>query len=138
MRLSECSDLDVEAVVAFWARCGLTRPWNDPREDFLRAVGAPCATVIVGREGDALAGSVMVGHDGHRGWVYYLAVEPDLQRRGHGRALMDAAEQWLRERGVPKIQLMVRETNAAAIGFYERLGLERQPVVTLGRRLDGR
>jgi ribosomal protein S18 acetylase RimI-like enzyme len=136
MQLSQGAEQDMEAVVALWARCGLTRPWNDPRHDFLRATGVPNACVIIGTADNALVGTVMVGHDGHRGWVYYLAVVPELQRRGHGRALMAAAERWLRDREVPKIQLMVRETNAAAIGFYERLGLERQPVVTLGRRLD--
>ena len=78
----------------------------------------------------------MVGYDGHRGWVYYLAVDLAHRRAGLGRRMMAAAEAWLRERGAPKIQLMVREDNEAAIGFYEAIGLERQPVVTLGRRLD--
>ena len=82
-----------------------------------------------------LAGSVMVGFDGHRGWVYYLAVAPDRRRSGLGRVLMAAAEAWLRARGAPKIQLMVRADNEAALGFYEALGLERQQVVTLGRFL---
>jgi ribosomal protein S18 acetylase RimI-like enzyme len=138
MQLAEATEQDVEAVVALWERCGLTRPWNDPRQDLAKALGAADAAVILGFEGTALIGSVMAGFDGHRGWVYYLAVEPSRQRRGHGRALMEAAARWLQERNAPKLQLMVRETNAAAIGFYERLGFERQPVVTLGRWLDGR
>ena len=75
----------------------------------------------------------MVGFDGHRGWVYYLAVDPRAQRRGLGRKLMAAAEEWLRGQGVPKIQLMVRDDNRAALDFYANLGLERQDVVTLGR-----
>jgi ribosomal protein S18 acetylase RimI-like enzyme len=77
----------------------------------------------------------MVGFDGHRGWIYYLAVDPDLQRRGLGGAMMVAAENWLGVRGAPKLQLMVREGNTVALAFYERLGLERQSVVTLGRKL---
>ncbi len=77
----------------------------------------------------------MVGHDGHRGWIYYLAVRPDLRGQGIGTALFDAAEQWLRTRSVPKIQLMVRADNAAAMAFYDRIGLERQEVVVLGRFL---
>ena len=92
----------------------------------------PCSLL---REGDALVASVMVGYDGHRGWVYYLAVAPERRRAGLGRTMMDAAEAWLRERGAPKLQLMVREDNEAAFGFYEALGLERQEVVTLGRFL---
>ncbi|RYD84603.1 MAG: GNAT family N-acetyltransferase, partial [Sphingomonadales bacterium] len=80
-------------------------------------------------------GSAIAGFDGHRGWVYYLAVSPDARRGGLGRALMAAAEDWLRERGAPKIQLMVRGSNADALGFYEALGFERQDVVVLGRFL---
>jgi ribosomal protein S18 acetylase RimI-like enzyme len=91
--------------------------------------------VLLRREGEALAASVMVGCDGHRGWVYYLAVAPERRREGLGRAMMAAAEAWLRDRGAPKLQLMVRDDNEAALGFYGALGLERQHVVTLGRFL---
>jgi ribosomal protein S18 acetylase RimI-like enzyme len=92
----------------------------------------------VGHAGDVLVATVMTGFDGHRGWIYYLAVEPSRRKEGHGRAMMEAAEAWLRARGSPKLQLMVRSDNDAALGFYARLGLERQGVVTLGKRLDGR
>jgi len=122
-------------VTALWEACGLTRPWNDPARDFALALGSGASAVLVVRKGDALVGSVMVGFDGHRGWVYYLAVSPAHRRKGLGRALMAAAEAWLRARGAPKIQLMVREGNDA-LGFYQALGLERQKVVTLGRFLD--
>lgn len=126
---------DAGEVTALWEACGLTRPWNDPGADFALAVRLPQSAVLVARDGDVLAGSVMVGFDGHRGWVYYLAVAPGKRGGGIGRALMAAAEQWLRERGAPKLQLMVRDDNADALGFYEALGLERQKVVTLGRFL---
>ena len=126
---------DAAEVIALWEACGLTRPWNDPAADFARAVAGPASAVLVLREGGALAASVMVGCDGHRGWVYYLAVAPARQRVGLGRTMMAGAEAWLRVRGAPKLQLMVREDNAAALGFYEALGLERQRVVTLGRFL---
>lgn len=78
----------------------------------------------------------MVGFDGHRGWVYYLAVSPSRQRAGLGRALMVAAEEWLSRRNAPKAQLMARDDNAAAHGFYAALGYTVQPVVTFGKRLD--
>jgi ribosomal protein S18 acetylase RimI-like enzyme len=83
-----------------------------------------------------LVGSVMVGFDGHRGWVYYLATEPEQRGKGIGRALMTAAEVWLYERSCPKIQLMVRNDNSVAMGFYAAIGYEEQDVVTIGRRLD--
>jgi len=138
LAVRSCAPAERETVIALWERCGLTRPWNDPRADFDLALAGRASTVLGGYEGAALAAAVMVGFDGHRGWVYYLAVEPGAQRRGFGRRMMDAAEAWLVVRGAPKIQLMVRSDNAEALGFYERLGLERQAVVTLGRRLDGR
>lgn len=126
---------DAAAVIALWHACGLTRPWNDPAQDFARAIGGETSTVLVAEDAGELAGSVMIGDDGHRGWVYYLAVAEGARRTGLGRRLMAAAEQWLRARGCPKIQLMVRDGNAEALGFYAALGLEPQGVVTLGRFL---
>ena len=67
----------------------------------------------------------MCGYDGHRGWVYYLAASPGHRGTGIGRKLMTAAEDWLKDRGCPKLQLMVRETNTATLGFYDSIGYER-------------
>lgn len=137
MTIAEAVAGDHEAVVGLWRASGLTRPWNDPDADFARALENSASAVLVARSGGALAGAAMVGFDGHRGWVYYLAVAPDRRGSGLGKALMAAAEQWLRARGAPKLQLMVRADNDAALGFYAALGLERQDVVTLGRFLEG-
>ena len=126
---------DIAALVALWEACGLTRPWNDPARDARLAMDGATSAVLGMRDGDALIASVMVGFDGHRGWVYYLAVAPDRRREGLGRQLMEAAEAWLRERDAPKLQLMVRTGNEAALGFYRALGLEAQEVVTFGRFL---
>jgi ribosomal protein S18 acetylase RimI-like enzyme len=128
---------DAVDTIALWQACGLTRPWNDPHADFALALANPTSTVLLARNGDGLIGSVMVGFDGHRGWIYYLAVAPQRQRGGIGRALVAAAEAWLAERNAPKVQLMVREGNAAALGFYARLGYTPQGAVTLGRFLNG-
>jgi ribosomal protein S18 acetylase RimI-like enzyme len=138
MPIVNALEADMKSTVALWERCGLTRPWNDPRADFLLALRTPDAAVLLGRDGAALIASVMVGFDGHRGWVYYLAVDTSRRGEGHGRAMMAAAEEWLKERGAPKLQLMVREGNEEALRFYERLGLEKQSVITMGKRLDGR
>ena len=127
---------DREATVALWDAAGLTRPWNDPRADFDLALATPTSTVLLAEDDDALNGSVMVGFDGHRGWVYYLATAPDRRGQGIGRALMTAAEDWLKALGSPKIQLMVRGDNAVARGFYDALGYELQDVVTLGKRFQ--
>jgi len=129
---------DVVDVVALWERASLTRPWNDPSADCRLALATRTSTVLVGHDGDALIAAVMAGFDGHRGWVYYLGVEPSRQSEGHGQAMMDAAEAWLKACGAPKMQLLVRSDNDAALGFYARLGFKKQGVVTLGKRLDGK
>lgn len=134
--IGEARPEDAEAVIALWEACGLTRPWNPPRRDFDQAHAGPASAILIARDADAIIGSVMVGFDGHRGWVYYLAVAPERQGEGLGRTLMAAAENWLRTRDAPKIQLMVRGDNAAARGFYEALGYEVQDVVTIGKRLS--
>lgn len=126
----------VDAAITLWERCGLTRPWNDARSDMDRALEGTSSTVLAAFERGVLVGTCMVGHDGHRGWVYYLAVEPEVQGTGVGRRLMDSASGWLSSRGLPKIQLMVRGENEAARGFYRHLGFEEQDVVVLGRRLS--
>jgi ribosomal protein S18 acetylase RimI-like enzyme len=136
LSIGELREAEAEAAVALWREQNLTRPWNDPHDDLRFALGKPSSTVLAGRLGDRLVATVMLGHDGHRGWVYYLAVAGDCQKRGLGRAMMRAAEQWMTERGVPKLQLMVRADNAVALGFYATIGYERGDVVVLGRRLD--
>lgn len=127
----------VDDAVALWRAVGLTRPWNDPYADLQRAMDGPTSTVLAAVDDDPrLIGTVMVGHDGHRGWVYYLAVTEDAQRTGVGRRLMTASEAWLRERTVPKLNLMVRSTNVAVVSFYEAMGYESGEVVVLGKFLD--
>ena len=99
-------------MIALWQACGLTRPWNDPAADIALARREPNSTVLIGRDGDAIVATAMVGHDGHRGWVYYVATDPDRRAKGYGRAIMNAAEDWLRAAGIAKLQLMVRRENA--------------------------
>jgi ribosomal protein S18 acetylase RimI-like enzyme len=126
---------DTAAVVALWQACGLTRPWNDPYKDIERKLTEqPELFLVAEREGQVL-GSAMIGFDGHRGWVYYLAVAPGHQRMRLGRRLMERAEQLLIERGCPKINLLVRSTNAGVLAFYEKLGYARDEAVPLGKRL---
>lgn len=132
------ADGDEAAVIALWSVCDLTRPWNDPAQDLKLARDTATSTVLLATDDGRIIGSVMTGFEGHRGWVYYLAVDPAHRGTGLGRLLMEAAEDWLKAQGAPKLQLMVRADNTTALGFYERLGLERQDVVVLGRRLDGR
>ena len=125
-----------DEAIALWHACGLTRPWNDPRHDLERALAGASSTILAIEAEDRLVGTAMVGHDGHRAWVYYVAVDPALRHQGLGRALMAACEQWALDQGMPKLQFMVRTDNTPVLDFYSQLGYELQDCVVLGRRLQ--
>ncbi|MBL8572319.1 MAG: GNAT family acetyltransferase [Hyphomicrobiaceae bacterium] len=129
---------ETEAAVALWEACGLTRPWNDARADIAMALEKPASTVLAGRIDGRLVATAMVGHDGHRGWLYYLAVAPDCRGHGHGQAMVRAGEAWTARTGIPKLCLMVRSDNAGVVAFYKAIGYETGDVVCLSRWVDGR
>lgn len=132
--LRAAAESDADAVIAIWQACDLTRPWNDPRADFLRALEHSASTIIIAERGGDIVGTAMTGFDGHRGWIYYLGVAPDHRGQAIARQLLDHACGWLKHRGCPKAELMLREGNPAA-GLYERLGWELQPVRVFARWL---
>jgi ribosomal protein S18 acetylase RimI-like enzyme len=127
---------DEASVVALWRACDLVASYNDPAADFRFARAGACSDVLVGEDATGrISGSVMVGHDGHRGWLYYVAAAPHARGRGIGRQMVQAAEEWLRRRGVVKAQLLVRETNTKVVSFYEHLGFEVTPRIVMGKWL---
>jgi len=127
---------DEQAVVALWRACDLVAAYNDPAADFRFAKSGPCSDVLLGVDDSGLiVGSVMVGHDGHRGWLYYVASSPTARGKGVGRLMVKAAENWLSQRGVAKVQLLVRETNTEVVTFYQRLGFEVAPRIVMSRWL---
>jgi hypothetical protein len=138
LAVAEITDGDLTDVITLWRRAGLVREWNDPRGDIALARRDGNATVLLGRVDGAAAASVLVGHDGHRGWVYYVSVDPDHRNKGYGRAIMQAAEDWLRARGILKLQLMVRGDNAKVNAFYQSIGYYDQQRTTFAKWLDGR
>lgn len=126
---------DTESVIALWQATGLTRSWNNPHLDIQRKLTVQPELFFVAVDGHDIVGSVMAGYDGHRGWLYYLASDPQRRGQGIGRALVAAAEDALLEMGCPKVQLMVRPGNDEALGFYDSLGYERFSTTTTGKRL---
>lgn len=127
---------DRAALIALWQACKLVVPGaNDPDADIDFCVQSQDADILVGTLGGRLVASAMVGHDGHRGWLYYVAVAPDRRRQGLGRVLVAAAETWLKERGVPKVHLMVRETNQAVAAFYQGIGYDPMPRINMQKWL---
>jgi ribosomal protein S18 acetylase RimI-like enzyme len=135
LKLRAYRSADEAAVIALWHACGLTRPWNDPKRDIARKLTTQPEMFLVVEDDNALVATAMVGYDGHRGWVNYLAVAESHRRHGLGRLLMAEAERLLIERGCPKLNLQIRSSNAAVIAFYARLGYAQDDVVSLGRRL---
>ena len=131
----DMEDRDVEPVVALWTACGMTRPWNDPYKDISFARESASSTILVGMDQTRIVASAMVGHDGHRGMLYYVAVDPSCQGRGFGKAAVRASEAWLGERGVWKVNLLVRAENDKVRGFYAALGYEVNPVFCMARRI---
>ncbi len=127
---------DETEIVELWRSCGLLASYNDPGSDFRFAKAGACSDVLVGEDPTSgIVGSVMVGHDGHRGWLYYVASAPHRRGDGIGRQMVVAAEAWLRQRDVVKVQLLVRETNTKVVAFYEHLGFETAPRTVMGKWL---
>jgi ribosomal protein S18 acetylase RimI-like enzyme len=126
---------DESAIVDLWRACGLVASYNDPAADFAFAKAGACSEVLVGEDESVIKASVMVGHDGHRGWLYYVASDPQSRGAGFGRQIVEAGENWLRQRGVAKVQLLVRETNTQVVAFYEHLGFEVAPRTVLAKWL---
>jgi len=135
MHIRPFRDSDEAAVIALWEAAGLTRSWNDPRKDIERKRAVQREGFLVGTVGDAVIASIMIGYDGHRGWINYLAVDAAHRNQGHARTLMREAERLLKAAGCPKINLQVRSSNAAVIAFYQRIGYLQDDVVSFGHRL---
>ena len=126
---------DSEEVIAIWQACGLTVPWNDPHKDIARKMEVNPELFLVAEVDGRIAGTVMGGYEGHRGWINYLAVAPDFQRQRIGVALMQEVEAKLQALGCPKINLQVRTNNRAVIQFYGQIGYHIDDVISLGKRL---
>ena len=126
---------DEQGVIDLWSQCGLVMPWNNPKRDIERKLHENPDLFFVGEMGGEIVSTCMSGYDGHRGWIYYLAVKPELQRKGLASAIMKHAEKALTDLGCPKIDLMVRNSNLGVIEFYHKIGYKDDPVVVLSKRL---
>ena len=130
------TETDTEAVVSLWQEARLTRPWNDPYRDIRRKTTTQPELFLVADDDGSVVGTAMVGYDGHRGWIHYLAVAASQRGTGLGRALVGEAESMLAALGCAKVQLQVRPDNTDVLAFYERLGYETYEAVSMGERLE--
>lgn len=143
LKLRSYKQSDEPQVVKLWRHVFPdSPPWNDPHKDIARKLSVQRELFIVAVLEDELVGTAVGGYDGHRGWVYYVAVKPDLRRQGIGAALMQRVEQDLAELGCPKLNLQIRAENTDVVAFYESLGYHVEERVSMGKRLindkDGR
>lgn len=122
-------------VVDLWRKCNLVVPQNDPVEDIQRKLVFQPDLFFVALLDGKVVGSIMVGYEGHRGWMNYLAVLPEHQRRGYGRKLVEKAVDELKRLGCLKVNLQVRRSNVSVVEFYKHLGFKDDDVVGLGKRL---
>lgn len=136
MRIRVYADRDFAAVVALWRASGLDHAPNDPARDIPMVRDAPNAELFLAEEDGTVVGTIMIGQDGHRAWMYRLAVAPERRRQGIGRALVQHAEGWAALRGMAKLQLMIRAENAAVGAFYRKLGYEIEPRTVMAHRID--
>ncbi|HEY5752740.1 MAG TPA: GNAT family acetyltransferase [Chthoniobacterales bacterium] len=128
---------DEETVISIWRICNLlVAPHNQPARDIARKLAHSPELFLVGEFGDRIAATCMAGYEGHRGWINYLAVHPDFQRRGFAAAIMAHAERLLRDRRCLKINLQIRETNTQVIDFYRSIGFSIDPVISMGKKLE--
>jgi len=127
---------DEAAVIDLWTRCGLVRPHNDPKKDILRKSKVRPDMFLVGLLDEVIVASIMIGYEGHRGWINYLAVSPECQKRGFGKQMMEEAERLLRAESCPKISLQIRTSNVEVLGFYRAIGFVQDEVISLGKRLE--
>ena len=124
---------DTDAVLEVWSLAGMTTPERNPRADIQKKLRHSPESFFVGVLEGKVVATVMVGYDGHRGWIYSLAVRPDLQRKGIGRQMMEEAENWLRQHGCPRVKLQVDEARGDVAGVCRKLGYEVQPLVSMAK-----
>lgn len=126
---------DEKSVIDLWQQCNLIIPQNDPHVDIKKKIEYQPDLFFVGTLQDRIVASIMVGYEGHRGWINYMAVLPQYQKKGFGDQLLEHAVSVLKKLGCQKINLQVRETNQEVIEFYKKHGFTDDHVLSFGRRL---
>lgn len=140
----------IDEIVALWEECKLTRPWNDPEAEAAQAIDAPMSEILIALEGvdedeelskdvvgkPEIIGTALVGFDGHRGSLYYVATKPIRQGQRIATQLIDVAEKWLADRGASKVQLMFEPSDEQLQGFYEHLGYEVSEMTHMHKQVN--
>ena len=135
MNIRPFQEQDTPQVIALWQKVfAYPEPHNDPAESIRRKLAHHDDLFLVAVEDSNVVGTVMGGYDGHRGWVYSLAVDPGHRRLGIGTALMGELERKLKDLGCPKLNLQILNHNREVVAFYESLGYLVEERVSMGKR----
>ena len=138
MILRNCQPADEAAVAALWRQAfPYPQARNDPAAVVRTKLAVQPELFFVAEDRGAVIGTVMAGYDGHRGWLYRVAVHPAHRRRGVGRALVRHAEAALRALGCAKVNLQINADNADVVAFYRRLGYQIEERISMGKPLAG-
>lgn len=122
-------------VIALWRKCNLIVPWNNPKSDIERKLKVNPELFLIGTIENRLIATAMGGYEGHRGWINYLAVSPEIRKQGIGRRMVKEVEAELYRLGCPKINIQIRSSNREVIEFYKKMGFSVDDVVSMGKRL---
>ena len=128
-------DRDEKYVIELWHNCNLVVPWNDPKLDIERKLQVIPDLFLVGLIEGMVVATVMGGYEGHRGWINYLAVSPEIRQKGVGQQMVEEVEAKLRKLGCPKINVQIRSSNKSVIEFYGKVGFSVDDVISMGKRL---
>ena len=131
MNIETANIQDIPTIIKLWERANLLISYNDPETDIKAALSTPTSTLLVAKIDGKIIGTAMTGYDGHRGWVYYVAVEPEHQKQGYGKKMIEAAESWLKSLGVHKVHLLIRKNNSIVQSFYHKIGYENIDVIVM-------
>lgn len=138
MKIKEAMLENADDIIKIWEECNLTRPWNNPNDDIKNAISNPTSTILLLCDKNCIIGTIMVGYDGHRGWIYYLAVAKKFQKMGYGKQLVLEGEKWFKEKNVPKVNLMIRNSNEEAKHFYKVCNYMESDVITMEKWLNNK
>lgn len=125
-------------VVALWQEAfGYDTAHNLPTLAIDKKLAVNDGLFFVATDKKTVVGTILAGYDGHRGWLYSVAVHADYRRHGLGSSLVRHAEQALTALGCMKVNLQITSGNDGVAGFYEALGYGVEPRISMGKKIVG-
>ncbi len=122
MKIEEFSMDSYDDIIALWKKTGISVGSTDTKEEIEKMVRRNPDLFLIGKSDEKVISVVMGGFDGRRGYVHHLAVDPDCQKRGYGKTMIDELMSKFRKMGVHKVHLFIEKYNKGVVRFYHTLG----------------